>query len=559
MSHSGRAEWRACIRDDRAGIRGGGIVLGDRHVLTCAHILLPAAHGERSTVHGPPSDDFQVEFVGRSPGASPGWARVAGGCWKPPQDDQRADLALLELADPLPEGTGPEVLRRLPSNARRRVRMFGFPAAVPTGVWARARLGGDGGPGGEWIQLDRDPVGPAVEAGFSGTAVFDEETDQVVGVVVSYLARGGAGTSWMIPVETIIRYLPRTREWVSGDSAVDESFARPVGPVVSDETVVRQLTEFLAPGARPETRVIVTTPGSAVHAAVRDVVLRTSREFRPADAGPPESAPAAAGGPRPGRIDLALDVSGRTADEVSSRIVNWMSVGASAKSLADCLAGEPPPMSLVLDGVDRAADPEALIAKVVLPIAERMTGHDLRLLLVFHDDHAPSLGYAATELLGKRIAVLQAAEEAAWQRYLHVAERVAPVDPPKRSGAKLRLRLTALRAAASRPGDTPLLPAVEVCRPLVEEALAVAEEARRDLDARLDERDRLRERLDVYRASVPERLREDRELTALYRETHEALWHGPSDLAVCAALVDRYGTLIRRRGAGPDDQPAEMS
>ncbi|GIG86629.1 S1 family peptidase [Plantactinospora endophytica] len=555
MSHSGSTQWRACIRDDRAGIRGAGIVLGDRYVLTCAHILLSEAPGERA---GRPDQDFQVELVGRDPAGTPARSRVIAGrvvdgCWRPPQDDRRADLALLRLAEPLAVGTGP-MLRRLPSSARRAVRMFGFPAIVPTGVWARARLAGDGGPGGEWIQLDSDPTGPAVEPGFSGTAVFDEETDQVLGIVVSYLAGRGSALSWMIPVETIIRYLPRVREWVSGDSAVDASFAEPTAPGATDEAVVRQLTDFLAPGAPPDTRIIVTAPGSAAHAALRDVVLRTSREFRPGDADRGGPVPAAAGEPPPGRIDLALDVSGRTAHEVSSRIVNWMNVGADPeKSLADSLAGEPPAMNLVLDGADRAADPQALAAEVVRPIAEQVAGHELRLLLVFHDQDAPSLPYVATELLAARIADVRAAEQAARERYAYVAARVAPAPVPSFREPALRLRLTALRAAAAQPGETPLLPRIESCRRRADLALDAARQARRELDALLDERDRLRDRLDGYRSGVPERLREDPELTTRYRDAHEALWRGPAELSACAALVDRYGAAIRRRAAEPDD------
>ncbi|MFY1690821.1 trypsin-like peptidase domain-containing protein [Plantactinospora sp. WMMB782] len=549
MSHSGRAQWRTCIRDDHAGVRGAGLVLGDRHVLTCAHILLPAPHGEPGAAHVRPVRDFEVELVGRHPAVAPIRAGVVDGCWKPPQDDQRADLALLGLAEPLPDGTG-QVLRRLPSGARRAVRMFGFPDMVPTGVWARAWLAGDGGPGGEWIQLDSEPTGQAVEPGFSGAPVFDEETDQVLGIVVSYLAGQGSTLSWMIPVETIIRYLPQVREWVSGDSAVDASLAAPVGPVHGDEMMVRQLTDFLAPGAPPDSRIIVTAPGSAAHAALRDVVSKASREFRPIGPDRSGAAPATSGQSSPGRIDLALDVSGRTVAEVSSRIVNWMSVGADLeKSLADSMAGEPPPMNLLLDGVDRATDPAGLVAEVVRPIAERVAGRNLRLLLTFHDPDAPSLPYAAIELLAARIVEVRAAEQAARDRYGYVAARVAGARAPASHEPGLRLRLTALRAAAARPGSTPLLPVVESCRRKADRALDAARRDVRELDALLGERDRLRDRLDGYLSGVPAPLREDRELTELYRQAHETLWAGSADLAACGLLVDRYGEVIRRRAA----------
>lgn len=549
-----------CIRDTHGVVRGAGVVLGDRHVLTCAHVVMAACDLDESTADsGKPSTwAVQAEFVGHRPAVPPVLARVVPDCWFPPLADERADVALLELAEPLPDGTGP-LLRRLPLSARRTVRMYGFPPEIPTGVWAHARLAGECGPGGEWIQMDAGSKGPRVRPGFSGAAVFDEETDQVVGIVVTHFTDDSAALSWMIPVETVIRYLPRVREWVSGASAVDASFAEWIDPSGADESVSRRVISFFARRAPAGTMIIVTESGSAALAALRDVVLRSSREFRPADVDRGEAARAYAEDPLLGSIDLALDVSGKTVAEVSGRIVNWMNVGVDHPTpLADSLAGEPPPMNLVLDGIDEAADPDALVSEVVRPLADRAAERDIRLLLVFRDQSSPSLTQAALRALTARVAEVRAAERLTRERYDQVAARVTPVPTPTFKAPSLRLRLTALRAAAGQPGDAPVLPGIESCQRAAERALDSAKQVRQRLDELLGERDRLRDRLDGYRAGVPGGLREDIALAALYGRAREALWHGPADLSTCTDLVDRYGALVRQRSVDLADRSGEV-
>lgn len=203
----GRMPWRARVSDVDGRLRGGGVLLGDRHVLTCAHVV---------GLEQDPEAEVRVDFVELADRA-PVPARVVAGGWVPPDEHGRGDLALLELSEPVGSGLG-TVLRRNPWPLDRAVRVYGFPPHVEYGIWVRARLAGPAGPGGEWIQLN-DPDA-RIEAGFSGCAVLDDATGRTLGIVVASLRPGGV--AWMIPTEVIVRYLPQVERWVTAPSALDE-------------------------------------------------------------------------------------------------------------------------------------------------------------------------------------------------------------------------------------------------------------------------------------------------------------------------------------------------
>ncbi|MGW5717078.1 protein kinase domain-containing protein [Amycolatopsis sp. NPDC003865] len=204
-ANPGRMLWRARIRDDEHRVRGGGVLLGSRHVLTCAHVL----------GGGPsPPSGVLVDFVGL-PGRPAAGARVVEGGWVPARQDGLGDLALLELEKPVEPGTG-AVLRRIPGLTSRDVRVFGFPPGADYGIWWSGRVLGPGGPGGRWTQLDVE--GP-LEPGSSGCAVVDTTTGRPLGIVV---ATAGQRTALMIPAAEIVRQLPRVAEWVVTESVLEE-------------------------------------------------------------------------------------------------------------------------------------------------------------------------------------------------------------------------------------------------------------------------------------------------------------------------------------------------
>jgi hypothetical protein len=132
--------WRARV-DGRS--RGAGVLLDERHVLTCAHV----------------AGDANEQVPVRSAACRPEWsiaARVAPG--SPVYQDngtRRGDVALLVLD----EATACGVHTRLwcaPSSGGR-VRAHGFPRTEPYGIPVDAELAGDGGRGGELGVLHDGP------------------------------------------------------------------------------------------------------------------------------------------------------------------------------------------------------------------------------------------------------------------------------------------------------------------------------------------------------------------------------------------------------------------
>ncbi|MEZ0077122.1 trypsin-like peptidase domain-containing protein [Planotetraspora sp. GP83] len=525
--------WVRIRREDK--ILGAGVLLGSHHVLTCAHVVAV------------PEGEVDVDFVGLSD-VPPGRARVAEGCWVPPYADERGDLALLELREPAPGGRG-ATLRRLPP-WNRQVYTRGFPTGVDNGLWVTSRLSGRSGPGGEWIQMDAELPDRRVRRGFSGSAVADAATHDVVGIVVGEWPRDPGGHSWMIPVDTIVGYLPQVAEFVTGDPAVDPSFPERYDARPQDPAMARRIAGFFQRGAPGEVMVIVTGgAGSAVSAALARAVVLSNRELRPsatgqaAEIGPDDTVPA------PGSIDLALDVSGKTVEEVSRRIADSLGIAPGSDAAPGEPGGERGRAALVIDGVDAAADPDALANEVLRPLAE----HDHRILVGLREESEKIrevLGNASVrrrlEALAARVAEVTAEERAARERHRYVAARVGPVPDVPRGAVALRLRVGAVRAAADR--GRPVLHEVAACEAEAEELAREAAATRLRLDELLEERNRLRGLLDAYRSeSGGQRSEREIGLATLYRRAHELLSRGPCDLPEAAQSVDDYLRALRSR------------
>ncbi len=522
--------WRVRIRlgEGQKVPAGAGVLLGDQNVLTCAHVL----DGE--------DDEVLVDFVGVRDGGT-GIARVVPGCFVPPMDDQRGDVALLRLDRPLAAGIGTQ-LRRTALSWDRTVRMFGFPLDVRLrdvwhGVWARATLAGEAGPGMEWLQMNaRSMTEQRVRSGFSGAGVADEQTGAVLGIVVGEYTDEGASLSWMIPVETILYYLPRVAEWVSGESPVDPVFSQPVEPVADQAGVTKDLIEWL--GSRGTGDVVRIVVGPEL-AALHRIVPLTSREHRPA----------AVDGPAPavGSIDLALDATGRSLDEISRRIVDRTGIALDESSRpSDQVRAGLPPMTLVVLGVDDATQPEILVQEVLRPLAERGT----RLVLGFRRASSRSLALARSwevgtvpyrlDRLADRITVLGQAEQDLVARRAKLGETGSGlVHAPK-----LRLRLSAIRQAGNGPQWTEALDSLE--RSVTRAQRRIADAGARP-DASLATRDEQRGLLDVYRSeAVLGGVVEDPGLVRLYQRAYDLLHLPPLNLPAARAAVRAYGDAVRR-------------
>ncbi|MCL7377782.1 tetratricopeptide repeat protein [Streptomyces sp. 35G-GA-8] len=163
--------------------------------------------------------------------------------------------------------------------------------------------------------------------------------------------------------------------------------------------------------------------------------------------------------PQAGSIDIALDATGWTAEQLVARTAaraglrDRTSPPAGTAVLLERIAEECPPLSAAFLSVDRVA-PEGVAA---LPLLRALLkpGHS-RLLLVFRDPHSPLLERVAGELLDPgwaerraaavagRLAVLAALEKRRRQLQRTRTERWA-VRAPESPASQLAARLAELR------------------------------------------------------------------------------------------------------------------
>src|SRR5262249_19242070 len=157
---------------------GAGVLVSDRHILTCAHVIA----AEDSDAHWP---DIRVELVGMR-GQPTVTAHVRDGCWKPERPhDHCADVALLELDQAL-TGANPATLRQM-RLIDVPVQAQGYPRGLSADAeWARTIVVGPTGPDSEWMQMNpQHPGDPPVRHGFSGAGVVDPKSGDVVGLVIA--------------------------------------------------------------------------------------------------------------------------------------------------------------------------------------------------------------------------------------------------------------------------------------------------------------------------------------------------------------------------------------
>ncbi|MEU9716318.1 trypsin-like peptidase domain-containing protein [Streptomyces sp. NPDC047976] len=184
-----------------AGPVGVGFLVAPGLALTCAHVVADALGAPRTQVPAPTG----VLTLDRplSGASRPVPAEVEH--WVPLRADGTGDIAVLRLGTPV-AGAGALAMASPTSVWDHPVRVAGFPAAFPGGVWHAGRL--RGWTAENWVQLSgADQQGVPVDRGFSGSPVWDEEAGAVVGMVVAAQLSGDR-QSFVIPTRTLIAEVP---------------------------------------------------------------------------------------------------------------------------------------------------------------------------------------------------------------------------------------------------------------------------------------------------------------------------------------------------------------
>jgi len=476
--------WRVCIRDTAGEALGAGIALGDGVVLTCAHVV--AAAGE------PPDVEVLVNFVGLE--GSPSFsANVLPGSWVPAAEDDSADIALLRLAPGAP-GIAGAPLHRLPEPAHRTVRAFGFPDRHTHGVWAFGTLAGPSGPADEWVQIDSQLPGQRVRRGFSGAGVVDDFTNAVVGMVVTEFTDESERLAWMIPIDTVVRYVGAVARWVGDDLP---TLPRPGATMTIGGPIAKGLDPWL------------------------------------------------------GAIRTSFDAVGKTPGELSRRIERRLTSTGIDSEPTQLMR---PPVTVTLAGVDKSSRPEELLNEVVKPLLEGGTEVELQ----FSDGDSPGVGLARKwlrEEIAVRLAKLAARVdqvEAAENDLIDKVKSAARLgyEAPEIPWASADLRHKTHLLANAGPGADPakVRGRLTSLERQAERALRALEQVDLTPDPVRRKCEELKGLLRSYNARVMEHgLLEDERLSTLYRPAAEALVATPCSPPVAEPLVHAYVDAVRRR------------
>ncbi|MDZ7994594.1 MAG: AAA-like domain-containing protein [Nostoc sp. EfeVER01] len=189
------------IYSNSGKVVGAGFLVSQKYILTCAHVVADALGIARNTaeiINAEVRLDFPLlaakEFL---------TARVV--FWRPVNPNEFAeDIAGLELESSLPGAAHPARLVASEELWGHSFRVLGFPKNQPNGVWATGQI--RAGLANGWVQLeDVKQQGYALEPGFSGAPIWDEQLQGVAGIAVAAeMERTAAKAAFIIPTQVLI-------------------------------------------------------------------------------------------------------------------------------------------------------------------------------------------------------------------------------------------------------------------------------------------------------------------------------------------------------------------
>lgn len=187
-THAWPASFIVALVDRRGDAIGGGVLLGDSDVITCAHVV-NAALGRPLRSQDRPTEPVSVRFPLTDGSLATSVLRAVVTGWLPPaeQGTDGPDLARLRLTEsPVPYGARPGQLVDDEPAPGVSARIYGFPQVPrrPGGAWAGVTISGV--VSGRRIQMDwADGSALRVQPGYSGSPLCLKDSHLVAGLVVA--------------------------------------------------------------------------------------------------------------------------------------------------------------------------------------------------------------------------------------------------------------------------------------------------------------------------------------------------------------------------------------
>lgn len=207
------------------GIVGSGFLVSPSHVLTCAHV---ADHAEQGEVV------LDFPFVARDKTLT-AWVASRHPATPlvhfPPNDG--LDVALLQLKSGAPSGSRPARLVKDKVAWNQKFRSFGFPPRYDDGVWVEGSFRDEQVRG--WVELDRLSEGAYfIAPGFSGSAVWSETYNGVVGMIVAADRNVSGTAAYMLPTHRLLKAVPLLATSEAGRQVNDRNKCLLLMPYLAD-------------------------------------------------------------------------------------------------------------------------------------------------------------------------------------------------------------------------------------------------------------------------------------------------------------------------------------
>jgi S1-C subfamily serine protease len=363
-------------------VKGAGVLLGTRYVLTCAHVVAAALNCE-SDVSNAPAGQLSVDFPASQTGRRFS-ATVVREAWFAVNPAGGGDVAVLELDGDAPGDCAQPPVLCTAGRIGSQFRTVGFPYGLDGGAEARGSIRGDLGPGWQWRQLEKADRSYPIERGFSGAPVWDERGAAVVGLVaLKYRADEAPPIAFMIPTAVIARLWPdldRHLGWrvrFESSDLADHWNPRARGVAYDSDTrqlftgrgkALRSVADWLA-NPDGQARLVVGGPGSGKSSILARVVMAADTDAPlPLIDADPETAVS------PGAISLAIVGRRDTnVESVAAEIARWTDLDAQTPSevvsaLVRRKADAQPP-TIVLDALDETGNPAGIASSLLRPLA----------------------------------------------------------------------------------------------------------------------------------------------------------------------------------------------